>query len=73
MGRVILLIVTFGWWSAGVHFDRVFLWMGGLMMLGFVGTVLISRYAWTALGLLLAIALLIVALRGGRRHVRQAS
>ena len=29
MGRVILLIVAFGWWSAGVHFDRVFLWLGG--------------------------------------------
>lgn len=71
MGRVILLIVAFGWWSAGVHFDRVFLWLGGLMMLGFGGTLLFERYAWTALGLLIAVALVIVALHRGRRHATQ--
>lgn len=71
VGRVILLIVAFGWWSAGVHFDRVFLWLGGLMMLGFGGTLLFERYAWTALGLLIAVALVIVALHRGRRHATQ--
>jgi hypothetical protein len=73
ISRIILLIVTFGWWTAGVHFDRVFLWLGGLMMLGFVGTVFLTRWAWTGLGVLIAIALVVVALRGGRRHAAQGS
>ena len=73
VGRVILLIVAFGWWTAGVHFDRVFLGMGGLMMLGFVGTLLLPQYAWTALGVLIAVALVIVALKRGRAHATQGS
>ncbi len=72
-GTVIQLIVTLGWWTAGVHFDRVFLWIGGLMMLGFVGIIFLPSYAWTALGVLMAIALTIVALRGGRRHASKTS
>ena len=63
VGRVILLIVTFGWWTAGVHFDRVFLWLGGLMALGFVGTLIFPYYVWTALGAALALALTLIALR----------
>jgi uncharacterized membrane protein len=50
-GRVILLIVAFGWWSA----------------------LFFERYVWTALGLLIAVALVIVALHRGRRHATQES
>ena len=63
ISRVILLVVTFGWWTAGVHFDRVFLWLGGLMGLGFVGTLIFPSYVWTALGAALALALTLIALR----------
>jgi len=68
VSRVILLIVAFGWWSAGVHFDRVFLWLGGLMMLGFVGTLVIPAYSWTALGAAIAVGLIVAAILGGRGH-----
>ncbi len=71
IGRVILLIVTFGWWTAGVHFDRVFLWLGGLMGLGFVGTLLFDKYVWTGLGIALAIALVFIAIRKGRADVAE--
>ncbi|MFC1573116.1 hypothetical protein ACFL6M_05900 [Candidatus Eisenbacteria bacterium] len=71
IGRVILLIVTFGWWTAGVHFDRVFLWLGGLMALGFVGTLIFPIYVWTSLGVTLAIALTVIALRKGRSDVAE--
>ena len=73
MGRVILLIVTFGWWTAGVHFDRVFLWLGGLMALGFVGTLIFPIYVWTALGAALALALTVIALRKGRSDDAEAN
>jgi hypothetical protein len=66
MSRVILLIVSLGWWTAGVHFDRVFLGFGALMALGFVGTLVLSAYAWTILGAAMALGLLILALRRGR-------
>ena len=72
VSRIILLVVTFGWWCAGVHFDRVFLWLGGLMALGFVGTLVIPAYSWTALGVAIAIALVVAAFLGGRRREVQA-
>ncbi len=73
LGRVILLIVAFGWWVAGVHFDRIFLFLGGMMMVGFVGTLIFPYYAWTTLGVLMAISLTIAAFRGGRQHASQAA
>lgn len=72
LGRVILIIVTFGWWTAGVHFDRAFLWLGGLMALGFIGTLFIPIYVWTFLGVSLALALTIIALRKGQSDDAEA-
>ncbi len=58
LGKVILLLVAFGWWSGGVHFDRVFMWLGGVMGLGFLAVIWIDRYAWTCLGILVAAVLI---------------
>ena len=57
LGKVILLLVAFGWWTGGVHFDRVFMWLGLAMGLGFLAVIWIDKYAWTALGLLVAAVL----------------
>jgi hypothetical protein len=73
LGRVILLLVAFGWWAAGVHFDRTFLLLGGMMMVGFVGTLIFPLYAWTTLGVLMAISLTIAAFRGGSQHASLAA
>jgi len=62
LSQVILLIVALGWWTAGVHFDRTFLWLGGVMMLGFIGTLIFSRFAWTAMGIFIAVALTGIAI-----------
>jgi hypothetical protein len=66
LGQVILLVVTMGWWTAGVHFDRRFLLLGGVMMAGFLATVLRLPYAWTCTAVLLSGALVATALRRGR-------
>lgn len=66
LGQVILLIVALGWWMAGVHFDRKFLWLGGVMMLGFIGTLVFSRFAWTAMGVFIAAALTGIAIHKGK-------
>lgn len=63
LSQVILLLVALGWWTAGVHFDRNFLWFSAVMILGFVGTLFISSHIWTAIGVLLAVNLVIAALR----------
>lgn len=67
--QVILLVVALGWWTAGVHFDRIFLWLGGIMVLGFLGTLFMDRYAWTAMGVLLGTVLIVTAIRQGKKNV----
>lgn len=66
LSQVILLLVALGWWTAGVHFDRTFLWLGGVMMLGFIATLIFSRFAWTAMGILIAAALIGIAIHKGK-------
>lgn len=68
ISQIILLIVALGWWSAGVLFDRAFLYLGGIMMLGFIATLFISKYAWTGMGILMMIALFSVAYKKGKRN-----
>jgi hypothetical protein len=66
LNAVILLIVALGYFTAGVHGDRAFLWVGALMAGGYVFTTLVSGYAWTAVGVILAVALTVAGVRGGR-------
>jgi hypothetical protein len=72
LSQVILLVVSLGWWTAGVHFDRHFLLLGGVMMAGFVGTLFAVPYAWTATGALTSAVLLGIALRRGRGHAAES-
>lgn len=72
LSQVILLIVALGWWTAGVHFDRIFLWLGGIMVLGFLGTLFMDRYAWTGMGVLLGTVLIVTAIRQGKKNVRRS-
>ncbi|MCK5133548.1 MAG: hypothetical protein KAR40_15515 [Candidatus Sabulitectum sp.] len=71
LSQIILLMVALGWWTAGVHFDRNFLWLGGIMGLGFLGTLFLDRYAWTAMGILLGITLTVIAIHKGRENAKR--
>jgi len=73
IGKVILLIVAFGRWSGGVHFDRVFMWIGLVMGLGFVAVLWVDRYAWTCLGALIAAVLIIKGLAGPAKETAHES
>lgn len=66
VNAVILLIVALGYFTAGVHGERPFLWLGALMAGGYLLVMLTSAYAWTIVGVLLAVALVVAGLRGGR-------
>lgn len=72
LSQVILLVISFGWWAAGVHFDRNFLLLGGVMMAGFVATLLEVPYTWSGMGILVSGTLLLIALRKGRNDAGQA-
>lgn len=66
LSALILLILAFGYFTAGVHGQRSFLWVGALMGAGYVLVTLVSAYAWTMVGVAVAIALTIAGLREGR-------
>ena len=68
LGPAILLILALGYFQAGVHLDRALLWIGLLMGAGYLFVLFVSVYAWTVVGLVLATALTIAGLRGGRQH-----
>jgi len=65
---VILLVLALGHVTAGLHLDRAFLWVGFLMAAGYVLVTLVSWYAWTAVGVVLATALAVAGIREGRRR-----
>lgn len=68
---VILLLLSLGYFTAGLHLDRSFLWVGLLMVIGSIVVTVVSLYAWTAVGIALAVSLTVAGMREGRS--REAS
>lgn len=66
LNGVILLILAVGYFTAGVHGEPPLLWIGLLMAGGYVLVTLASSYAWSILGVVLAIALAGAGVREGR-------
>lgn len=66
LGAAILLLLALGYFEAGVHLDRTFLWLGLLMAAGYVFVIFAWPYAWTIVGLIVAVAFAAAGLRGGR-------
>ena len=67
IGQVILLIVSLGYFLAGVHLVPALRWAALAMVVGYVVTVTIDAFAWTALGVLFAAGLVISARVAGNR------
>ena len=63
---VILLLLALGYFTAGLHLDRFFLLVGLLMGAGSVVVMFVSSYAWTGLGIALALSLAVGGIRQGR-------
>jgi hypothetical protein len=73
LSRMILIVITFGWWCAGVHFDRAFLTLGAIMGLGFLATMFIAKYVWLGLAIVLAAELVRLAIKAGGVDASQKS
>ncbi len=69
--RVILLLLAFSYFLAGVHLDRPLLWVGLLMIVAYVALFFISAYQWTIVGIAVAVALVVAGLLGGKKRVRE--
>jgi hypothetical protein len=63
---VILLLLSLGYFTAGLHLDRSFLWVGLLMGAGSVVVTVVPLYAWTTVGIALAVSLTVAGMREGR-------
>lgn len=68
MNSVILLILAFGYFSAGVHGDRELMWVGVVMGGAYLLVTLSPAYAWTMAGVAIAVALMIAGLHAGRSY-----
>ena len=63
---MILLLLSLGYFTAGLHLDRSFLWVGLLMGAGSAVVTVVPLYAWTAVGIALAVSLTVAGMREGR-------
>ena len=70
--EVILVLVTFGWFSAGIYLVREYLWIGMALAVGLLGLLFIEGFGWTGVGLLFAASLALAGWRGGRKSVSES-
>lgn len=71
IAQAILLVVALGYFLAGVHLARPLLWVGLVLAASFLGVDFVDRYVWTAVGVVMALALVITAhVQGEARGAR---
>jgi hypothetical protein len=58
-GQLLILVSGIVYLLAGVHFDRRWLWPGLVMMVGAGVLTYVTRFGWTALGVMLFVALIV--------------
>ncbi len=61
IAQAILLVVALGYFLAGVHLARPLLWVGLALAGSFLAVEFVEGYVWTAIGIVMALALVITA------------
>lgn len=61
IAQAILLVVALGYFLAGVHLARPLVWVGLALAGSFIAVEFIDGYVWTAVGVVMALALVITA------------
>jgi hypothetical protein len=62
IGQFIVVSIGIIYFLGGVHFDRNLLWLGPVLMAGAIAITYVPRYGWTALGLVIALGLVVPTL-----------
>jgi hypothetical protein len=57
--QVLVVMIGMVYFLAGVHFERHFLWLGPILIAGGVLVGFVPRYGWTALGVVIALGLVV--------------
>lgn len=70
--EVILILLTFGWFSAGIYLVRDYLWIGVALGVSLICLLFFEWFGWTGVGLFLATSLAWAGWRGGRKSVSQS-
>jgi len=70
LSKLTLLFIGLAYFLAGVHMERPLLWIGILMMAGYLALFIIPAYGWTFIGALVAVALVSTGLIGRRKSGR---
>ncbi|MGI8618462.1 MAG: hypothetical protein ACR2L6_05160 [Gemmatimonadaceae bacterium] len=71
IAQVILLFVALGYFLAGVHLIPALKWAALAMTIGYVVTITMDGFAWTTLGVLFAVGLVISARVAGGEGGKQ--
>jgi len=67
IGQLALLLAGLGYYLAGVHLRRIWIWLGLLLVAGAVSALFILSYVWTTVGVLLFLGLTVPAVMRSRR------
>ena len=65
-GTLIVLLLSLGYFTAGLHLDRFFLWVGVLLAAGAIVVTFVEAYAWTGVGIAVAGSLTVAGIRQER-------
>lgn len=69
--HIMLLVIAFSYYLAGVHLERPILWIGLLMLAAYVALFFLKVYQWTIVGVVVAFALAATGLIGGGRRAKE--
>jgi hypothetical protein len=67
-GQMVAIMIGLVYFLSGVHFDRNFLWLGPVLIAGGVLVGLAPNYGWTALGVVVALGLVVPTFFPPRRE-----
>jgi len=72
LGPIMLVLLAFSYFLAGVHIDPPFRWIGLLTAAGYVAVLTGAAYAWSMVGVALAVAFIVSGIREARSRVVEA-
>jgi len=59
MGQAALVLVALGYFLAGIHIAKPFIWIAPLVVVGYALTFVLDAWAWTITGALMAVGLVV--------------
>ncbi len=65
LGSIALLLTALAYYLAAIHMDRRLIWVALLLALGYVAVLFITTFAWTIVGAVVAVALIVTGKSSG--------